>query len=132
MISVWESQHFNLGIARELRVMINTMFYVNLVFLYGGITIAFSCFTFHYLFWIWNCNKIHLQSKFSWLSQCCHPSLTSMTEWLIFWQFRAFTLLHRLQINIFFTIKYFFKIQDSRFKISGSAQTNILTVFFKP
>ena len=94
-------------------------------FLYEGNTIAFSCFTFYCLVWFFNWNKVHLQSKLYVSCRILSVVILNFNLRIILFfcdNFRAFTLLHRLQITIsnklyrcmtlkyFFTIKYFFKI----------------------
>ena len=107
-------------------------------FLYEGNTIAFSCFTFYCLVWFFNWNKVHLQSKLYVSCRILSVVILNFNLRIIlffFDNFRAFTLLHRLQITISnklyrcMTLKYFFYHQIF---FQDSAQTEILTVFSNP
>ena len=88
-------------------------------FLFEGNTIAFSCFTFYCLVWFFNWNKVHLQSKLYVSCRILSVVILNFNLRIIlffFDNFRAFTLLHRLQITISsksklyrcMTLKYFF------------------------
>ena len=107
-------------------------------FLYEGNTIAFSCFTFYCLVWFFNWNKVHLHSKLYVSCRILSVVILNFNLRIIlffFDNFRAFTLLHRLQITISnklyrcMTLKYFFYHQIF---FQDSAQTEILTVFSNP
>ena len=103
-------------------------------FLYEGNTIAFSCFTFYCLVWFFNWNKVHLHSKLYVSCRILSVVILNFNLRIIlffFDNFRAFTLLHRLQITISsklyrcMTLKYFFYHQIF---FQDSAQTEKLTV----
>jgi len=107
-------------------------------FLYEGNTIAFSCFTFYCLVWFFNWNKVHLHSKLYVSCRILSVVILNFNLRIIlffFDNFRAFTLLHRLQITISnklyrcMTLKYFFYHQIF---FQDSAQTEKLTVFSNP
>ena len=145
-----EVRVFNWGLLGELWYIISTtniwvsvLGYVKnniiqIFFLYEGNTIALSCFTFYCLVWFFNWNKVHLQSKL--YVSCGILSVVILNFNLriilfFFDNFRAFTLLHRLQItisNMLYrcrTLKYFFYHQIF---FQDSAQTEKLTVFSNP
>ena len=107
-------------------------------FLYEGNTIAFSCFTFYCLVWFFNWNKVHLHSKLYVSCRILSVVILNFNLRIILFfcdNFRAFTLLHRLQITISnklyrcMTLKYFFYHQIF---FQDSAQTEKLTVFSNP